>query len=202
MALMFDGRVAGACLLCGLATATRLEAVALIPALLLVRFSRDGWRIGLKDLWFLLTPLGLLAYMAYLQGRWGDPLLFLRVHRLFGRGWTNPLWTLVVPFQSPGGYKDLAVLGTYFVLGLLALGTLVRLRLPILVYGWLLFLIPLTSGVYVSIYRVHLVNFPIYLAIGLGLRGRLRWLGYLLVTIFMIVQAGMMFLWVIGYPLP
>ena len=55
LALMLDRRVAGACLVAGLATATRLEAVAIIPALALIRVSQGGWRPVRADLWFLVT---------------------------------------------------------------------------------------------------------------------------------------------------
>jgi hypothetical protein len=201
LTLMLDGRVAGSCLLTALATATRLEAVALIPTLLLIRVSR-GWRLVLADLWFLVTPLGLLAYMAYLQSRWGDPLLFLRVHSLFGRGLTNPLWTLVNPIRDGTARLEPAVLGTYLVFGLLVFGFFTRVRRSILLYGWLLFLIPLASGVYISIYRVHLVNLAIYLVIGLGFRGGWRWLGWALVAISALCQEFLMFYWVIGGWLP
>ncbi len=203
LAQMFDRRVAVACLLTALATATRLEAVALLPVLLLIRLSQSGWRPRRADLWFLVAPLGLLGYMAYLYQRWGDPVLFLKVHTLFGRGLTNPLWTLVLPLTMEGGVSHMVVIGTYFVLGLVILATCLRLPRPIVVYCWLLFLIPLASGIYVSIYRVHLVNFPIYLAIGgLGLSGRLRILGWGLVASFMALQCYMMYLWVTGYNMP
>lgn len=202
LALMLDGRIAWSCLVCGLATATRLEAVSLIPALLLIRIARDGFRPSPRDLWFLVTPMGLAGYMAYLQAKWGDPLLFLRVHALFGRALMNPLETLLLPIKEGTATSQPVVLGTYLVVLLVAWGHLTRVRWPVLVYGWLLLAIPLSSGVYLSIYRVHLVNLVIYLVIGLGFRGRWIILGWVVVLASLVVEARVMFLWVTGYFLP
>jgi hypothetical protein len=80
----------------------------------------------------------------------------------------------------------------------LILGHLARLRWPILLYGWLMYLIPLCTGVYISIYRVHLVNAPIYLAIGLGLRGWWRVLGIGIIALSALFECSMMFGWVVG----
>jgi hypothetical protein len=202
LAMMLDGRVAGSCLLTALATATRLEAVALIPALVLIRVAHRGWQIGRDLLWFLITPLGLLGYMAYLYGRWGDPLLFLKVHAIFGRGIRNPIMTLLIPIQTGEAIQDSMILGTYAIFVVLVLAAFSRVGWPIVVYGWVLFLIPLASGVYMSIYRVHLVNVAIYLTIGLGLSGRWRWLGWAIVLACTFFQWQMMFGWANGYFLP
>ncbi len=201
LALMLDGRVASSCLLTALATATRLEAVGLIPALILIRHTQ-GWRPSRGDLWFLITPLGLLSYMGYLYSKWGDPTLFLRVHSIFGRGLSNPLGTLIKPIRDGSVAYDARVVGTYLVMAILAFGLCTRIRRPILFYGWLLLSIPLISGSYISIYRVHLVNPVVYLVIGLGFRGGWRWLGWLIVATWAFLQEIVMFYWVMGGLLP
>lgn len=197
LTLMLDGRTAPACLVAALATATRLEGVALVPALLAIRVSRG--RIGRDVLWLAVAPLGLVAYMAYLYQGWGDPMLFLKVHSLFGRGLSNPLATLARPFQESGGLARDGVLMTYAVAAMLLLGSVARIKWPILLYGWLMFFIPLCTGVYISIYRVHLVNAPIYLALGLGLRGRWRVLAWGVVAASAVFEGVMMSGWVAGY---
>jgi Gpi18-like mannosyltransferase len=199
LAMMYDGRMAGSCLLSALATATRLEAVALIPTLVLIRISQRGWRIGRQSLWFLATPLGLLGYMAYLYERWGDPFLFLKVHAIFGRTLKNPFMTLLIPIQTGEAIDDFVILGSYAVFVVLVLAWFSRVGWPIVIYGWSLFLIPLTSGVYMSIYRVHLVNVAIYLTIGLGLKGGWRRLGWAIVALCTVLQCRMMFEWSNGY---
>lgn len=200
--LMMDGRVAAASLVGAAATATRLEGIAILPALLAIQVHRRRGRIGREAFWLAVVPIGLLAYMAFLYHRWGDPLLFLRVHALFGRRTANPLRTLVEPWSRPGGLGDFRVLLTYLTGLMLILGHAARLRWPILLYGWLMFLIPLGTGVYESIYRIHLVNFPIYLAIGLGLAGRWRIPARIVVLAFAGLEAAMMFGWVAGYRYP
>jgi hypothetical protein len=201
LTLMLDGRAAPACLLASAATATRLEGVALIPALLAIMISqnRGRFRVGRDAAWLLVVPLGVGSYMAYLYWGWGDPFLFLRVHALFGRGLSNPLMTLVKPLMEHDGIYVDGVILTYVVGGLLILGHLARLRWPILLYGWLMYLIPLCTGVYVSIYRVHLVNAPIYLAVGLGLRGWWRLLTVGIITVSALYETSMMFGWVAGF---
>ena len=202
LTLMLDGRVVLASLVGAAATATRLEGVAIAPALLAIYLQDRRWRIGRDVLWLMLTPLGLLGYMAYLHGRWGDPLLFLKVHALFGRGYTFPLRTLIEPLRRPGGLFEVGVPFTYLSGLLLLLGFRARLRWPVLLYGWVLFLIPLCTGVYISIYRVQLVDVPIYLALGLGLRGRWRLLAWTMIAAFAALQTWMMSAWVAGYFLP
>ena len=137
--------------------------------------------------------------MTYLGRGWGDPALFLKVHAIFGRGLSNPLATLARPLSEPGGLAQDGVLLTYGVGCLLILGALARLRWPVLLYGWSMFLIPLCTGVYISIYRVHLVNAPIFLALGLGLRGRWRVGAWGIVAAFAAMECAMMFSWVAGY---
>jgi len=109
---------------------------------------------------------------------------------------------LLDPIARGEALQDLAIAGTYLAVGLLLFGHFTRVRWPILVYGWLLLLIPLSTGVYTSIYRVHLVNVALYLVIGLGFRGLWRILGWVLVALFALGEGCTMFLWVIGYLLP
>ena len=197
LALMLDGRTASACGIAALATATRFEGIALVPALLAIWLGKGRDR-SIRELpWLLVAPLGLVAYMAYLQHGWGDPILFMKIHSIFGRGLSNPITTLILPLAEPDKFnQDVAL--TYVVAGLLILGHLARIRWPILLYGWLLFLIPLCTGVYVSIYRVHLVNAPVYLAVGLGFRGRWRILGWSIVGLSACREVSAMFAWVAG----
>ena len=202
LALMLDGRVATSCLVASAATATRFEGVALIPTLLAIMIATHKDRLDRKLLWLLVAPIGLLAYMAYLYWGWGDPLLFMRVHAIFGRGLSNPVMTLIRPLTEKNGTQADGVILTYAVGGMLILGHFARLRWPILLYGWLMYLIPLTTGVYISIYRIHLVNVPIYLAVGLGLKGWWRIIAGAIIAVSAISEGSMMFRWVAGFFLP
>ncbi len=200
--LMMDGRVAAASVFGALVAATRMEGIAILAPLLAIDLQQRHGRIGWQTLWLALTPLGVLAYMAYLYHRFGDPLLFLKLQTIFGRSFANPIQTLILPLTRPSLFTDVGVIMTYIAGALLLLGHKARLRWPILLYGWLMFTIPLCTGVYMSIYRVHLVNFPIYLALGLGLGERWRFLTIGILLFFEAFQAAMMFGWVAGWGYP
>lgn len=68
-----------------LATATRLTGIALVPAILVM-----AWTSGVPRRTIVMTavisPLGIVAYMAYLWRAAGDPLVFLRAQSEWG-GW-------------------------------------------------------------------------------------------------------------------
>ena len=88
--------------LVGLATGTRPVGVALVPVLAAhIWQTLPGWRSRLAEL-LVAVPFscwGLLAYMSYQWGAFGDPLAFARTqeHWRFPQGemgWTKP-WSLV-----------------------------------------------------------------------------------------------------------
>ena len=88
-----------ACLLAGLATATRNVGLFLIAPLAYEWFrNRDfyNWR----GLYLALVPSGLVAYAAYLWLRFGDPLLFYTDQQKWGREPAGPLATGARAWQS------------------------------------------------------------------------------------------------------
>src|SRR3989344_5814558 len=75
----------------GLASATRIFGVFLLPALLIEWYVQRGKKtvFTLSELFLavfpiLLTLTGLAAYMYYLNQAFGDPLLFLHAQPVFG----------------------------------------------------------------------------------------------------------------------
>jgi hypothetical protein len=83
-----------ACVLAGLATATRNVGLFLLAPLAFEWFrNRDlyRWRV----LYLALAPTGLLAYAAYLWARFGDPLLFYTDQAKWGREAEGPLATVM-----------------------------------------------------------------------------------------------------------
>ncbi len=85
-----------ACLLAGLASATRNVGVFLVVPLAL-EWLRAG---GLQDrrgrwrgLYLALAPSGLFAYMGYLWARFGNPILFYSTQKDWGREPTGPVTT-------------------------------------------------------------------------------------------------------------
>ena len=79
-----------ACVLAGFATATRNVGVFLILPLAYEWFrdrDRYGWRVA----YLALAPSGLLAYMAYLWAKFGNPFLFYEAQSYWNRTPTTPL---------------------------------------------------------------------------------------------------------------
>lgn len=92
-----------ACVLAGLATATRNVGVLLLIPLVVEWSDRQeyGWRRGMTYL--ALAPSGLVAYMAYLWWRFDNPLLFYSAQAAWGRG-PSELSTLWSAFSL--AYED------------------------------------------------------------------------------------------------
>jgi hypothetical protein len=82
-----------ACVLAGLACATRNVGVFLVVPLLyewIKNIDHYGWR----GVYLALVPSGLIAYVGYLWVRFGDPLLFYTAQEDWGRAPTGPLATV------------------------------------------------------------------------------------------------------------
>lgn len=189
-----------ACLLAGLATATRNVGVFLLAPLFLAWFAhreRYGWRA----VYLALAPSGLAAYAAYLWWRFGDPLLFYTAQEQWSRQPTAPLTTARVALRnalegsallldprlraepSLGRLADaLAGAQTTLSLLLLVLGaTLVAvgfrtLPLDLSLYGLLLVAVPVSFGTPIDplmgLPRYLLVAFPIFIVLATWLEGR------------------------------
>lgn len=88
-----------ACLLAGLAAATRNVGIFLLAPLAYEWFRNRGlyrWR----GLYLALAPSGLVAYAAYLWLRFGDPILFYTDQQKWGREPAGPLATIAKAWQS------------------------------------------------------------------------------------------------------
>jgi hypothetical protein len=83
-----------ACLLAGLATATRNVGVFLL-APLVYEWLRNAREYRWRGAYLALAPSGLVAYAAYLWWRFGDPLLFYNQQGRWGREPTGPIDTLL-----------------------------------------------------------------------------------------------------------
>jgi hypothetical protein len=85
-----------ACVLAGLASATRNVGVFLMVPLLYEWVEGGGLSAG-RERWrgayLLLVPSGLVAYMGYLWARFGNPFLFYTAQQYWGRRATGPLAT-------------------------------------------------------------------------------------------------------------
>jgi hypothetical protein len=148
----------------GLASATRVIGICLLPALLLLPFQR-GERPSKRQLWILIVPLGMAAFVCYLYLRTGDPLAFLHAQTLWGRG-------SFASFDSsalPGGLVvskpwNFVALNAAAGLLMIAAGAsfLLRRQWSYAAYTLLSVAVPLSSGSLQSIARYALVDFPLF----------------------------------------
>ena len=200
-----------ACLLAGLATATRNIGVFLLIPLVLEwwRARRDyGWR----GIYLALAPAGLLAYMAYLWWRFGEPLAFYTEQSRWERGASSIDAIVVNAFSlaygvslglllDPATYESFSFERLFIVLrwqedlynlvfflaALLVLGVGWKL-LPdgLWVYSFWLIATPAIVGPLgdplQSTPRYLLVAFPLFIVLGVILKNRKLLAGWVLVS--------------------
>jgi len=96
-----------------LCSATRAVGIALLPALLLKYLEKiefDFTKIKLNVIYLLIIPMGILSYMFFLYIKFGDPLLFLKVQRMWGRHIFNFSPHLHALSHLPRNYPDILYL--------------------------------------------------------------------------------------------
>ena len=199
-----------ACLLAGLATATRNVGVFLLVPLAYewLKNAREyRWRVA----YLALAPSGLFAYAAYLWWRFGDPLLFYTEQSRWGREATGPLNTLysalvrggegLVRLFSPSLWANPSLgrvadhLGAannaynLIFLGLAAALLVAGLKVlpPDLSAYSLLLILPPTlfgtpQGPLMGLPRYVLVAFPLFIVLGVLLRDRRLLGGWLILS--------------------
>lgn len=188
----------------GLASATRLIGILLLPALLWEWYTQSKFSIK-KNITYInniicfpplyLIPLGLISYMVYLQWRFGDALLFWHVQPVFGAGRSGS--QIITPFQVLWRYFKIITslplveykwwTAVYELAGfLLAVFCLVsaylkKIRFSYLIFAWLALITPVLTGTFSSIQRYILIIFPIYLALVLI---KIKWIKILILFLF------------------
>lgn len=176
------GNWVAAVILGALASATRLVGIIMLPALLAEMYIQKEKR------YLLVLPvlLGLLVYMAYLQGSTGDLLAFFHQVEIFGDQRSTKLILLpqvffryfvrILPNLSwnyfPVVFTTLLELGTAVLFLLASIYSVFKLRLSysILLIGG--YLIPTLAGSFSSLPRYAVVLFPAYILFALALEKR------------------------------
>jgi len=196
-----------ACVMAGLASATRNVGVFLMVPLL-YEWIKDIESYRWRGIYLLMAPGGLLAYMGYLWARFGDPLLFYSAQKSWGRQATGPLdtagraWGSAVEgagrLLDPGLWAHpalgdvadhLAGAGNLFNLSFFVFAVVVLLAglrylpLSLTVYG-LLLVAPATlfgtpESPLMGTPRYVLVVFPLFIVLGLLSRNRPLFGGWL-----------------------
>jgi hypothetical protein len=199
-----------ACVLAGLASATRNVGVFLVVPLL-YEWIKDIDHYRWRGTYLALVPSGLFAYMGFLWARFGDPLLFYSAQEAWGRRATGPLatvsraWTSAVEgagkLLDPGLWTDptlanlanhLAEAGNFTNLAFFVFAVAVLLAgfrdLPpsLTLYG-LLLIAPATlfgtpQAPLMGTPRYVLVAFPIFIVLGLLSQNKWLFRGWLLLS--------------------
>ncbi len=190
-----------------LATASRLVGIFLLPALLWewhkekCKMQNAKCKITIKNLklsefhryifhfsFFIfnspvtyLVPLGLVAYMVYLQIAFGDWLYFWHVQPIFGAERSGSsiillpqvIWRYIkiltsIPIAKESFWIPLLELtSTISAIVLLLIAHIRKVRLSYLIFSWLAVLTPTMTGTFSSMPRYILVAFPMFITLGL-----------------------------------
>ena len=165
----------------GLASATRIVGLALLPALAaelwLQKKEKKKINYFFALIGVLLVPLGLLVYMWFLKVRTGDPLEFLHSVGIFGQQRSSVLILLPQVFYRyifkilpslnysyfPVVFSTLLEFSVALVFSALSVLSFFRIRLSLAIYLAGAFLIPTLSGSFSSLPRYVLVAFPAFI---------------------------------------
>lgn len=164
-----------------LASSTRIFGVLLFVSFLIEIFV---YKISLKkSFWVLLIPLGLLAYMTYLQYSIGDPLAFYNLQLIVGEQHQKGIvlfpqilyryFKIIISTDaiSPLLTTVLFELATGVVFLFLPLiGLFKKIRLSYVFFAFFGYLLPTTQGSFSSLPRYVLILFPSFIILGLLLK--------------------------------
>lgn len=172
----------------GLAGATRLVGIFLLPALLWEHYQniKNTNKKIKKNKFFhfpplYLVPLGLLSYMLYLQLRFGDWLYFWHVQPVFGAQRSGGA-IILLPQVIWRYFKMILTVSTdseiYWIILLELLTTLTaiilllaahckNIRISYLIFSWLAIITPALTGTFSSMPRYVLVIFPMFIVLGM-----------------------------------
>jgi hypothetical protein len=177
-----DGRWRWACLAACFAGITRNVGVLLLPAIAIEYLRQNGWQwralLRRDALAFLVGPLGLAGYAAFLWVKLGDPLAFLRAQDAWGHELALPpvrqLVAAVLSVGVPWRYRldSLWCLGIVATFPIFAVVSWRRFGPSIGCFAVALTAAPMLGGLSDGLGRYSSVVFPAFLLIGQGVRRR------------------------------
>lgn len=169
-----------ASVLVGLASATRLVGIFLLPVILWEYYKVNKPKLLSLAGYSLIASSGLIFYLSYLQRRFNDFLIFVHSQPGFGAG--RQVSELVLPYQviaryfkmlwsvSPGNdiYPVLVFefLVTLFFVFLIIYAYRKKLRSSYLVFIIPALLLPTLTGTFASMPRYSLIAFPLFYLLG------------------------------------
>jgi hypothetical protein len=199
----------------GVATATRITALALLPAFLyeIWAYRKENRNLILPAISFLLVPLGLGIYMYYLYRVTGDPLEFFNTISIFGAQRSSNLVLLPQVFYRyffkvlpnltysyfPVVFTTYLEIVSAIVFLLLGIWTFFKLRLSYALYFAAGYLIPPLSGSFSSFPRYVLILFPGFILLALWLNKKTKIVKSLVYIAFFVLLSVACALFVRGY---
>jgi hypothetical protein len=155
-----------------LACATKFSGVALALALIFETQLRAGF--NRKNWYVLLSPLGLIFYCYYLYTQTGDPFYFLQAQQNWQRTPSFPyhaFWQNIQHLVKPGFIMEYPNFLVDLIFSIFGLGIIIRsfrfLPISYSVFGLISILIPLATGTLLSMPRLLLPIFPIFITLSL-----------------------------------
>jgi hypothetical protein len=193
-----------ASILAGIAGATRVIGILLLPALITEWFlqKNKGKKVNILSLLsiILLSPLGLIIYLVYLQARVGDPLEFFHSVSLFGAQRSTGLILLpqvfyryifkILPSLNLSNFLTSFPIILEFLTAILFLILSIigifRLRFSYWLFLVGGYLIPTLAGSFSSLTRYVIVLFPAFILMGIGIN-KLNWVARLLIYLLLFI---------------
>lgn len=171
-----------ASILVGLASATRITGILLLPSILIEYYiyHHKSLKLSLTPqlFYFLLAPLGLFFYMRFLNQSVQDPFYFIHVQPLFGT--VREINHLVLLYQVFYRYAKMLIFINHadplfftvlleflsgFIFLILSLFTFRFTRTSYALYALLAYLLPTLTGTFSSLPRYVLVLFPCFIVL-------------------------------------
>lgn len=191
----------------GLASATRVFGILLLPALAIEIWQQKEKKSNL--FWLSLVPLGLLGYMFYQWQNVGDPLAFYRLQKLVGEQHQSGVTLLPQVF-----FRYLKMLFTVeitnpiyqtllleFVVGILFFilpiyGFFKKVRMSYVLFTLIGFLIPSIQGSLSSVPRYVIVFFPSFIALAIFINSIPRFIkfGVVIISLLWLIVETALFL--------
>ena len=159
-------------LLAALTSATRINGIVLLPALLAEAFLQEGKVAIKKAFWLFLSPLGLLANFLNCWYVSGNAMAYVEIQKShFSQNtilpWSNVISLVEQYFNSrPSSYKTMSIESTIvalFITAFLLLAAWRWLRISYQIYAWGQIALLLTASWIISFPRLVLVIFPIFI---------------------------------------
>jgi len=164
-----------------LLSATRLVGIFILPAILYEYFKENKNKLSIKVLPLFLPPLGLIVYAFYNLQKWGNPFYFITAQGNFANNRTVDSIVLfpqtifryikILMTIKPAIYEWWVAFFelSFFIFALILfyVAWKKKVRFSYLIFGFLCFLLPISSGTFTGLPRYILTIFPLFISLAL-----------------------------------